>query len=116
MVSDSAQSSAAAPLTLLSTQATYARRATGSQEKNEALEAIHANTQQMTRLANQLLTLSRVEPGGQPLRVEPVDIVRVTRRALESVVGLALAREMDLGFETNAQTAVVLADATMRRS
>jgi len=100
------------PLTLLSTQATYASRATSGAEKDEALQAIHDNTQQMTRLANQLLTLSRVEPDGQALRLEPVDLVAVARRALESVVALALAREMDLGFETAADTAIVVADAT----
>ena len=47
------------------------------------------------------------------MRVDPTDLVSVARRALESVVGLALAREMDLGFETSAEAAVVVADATM---
>ena len=87
------------PLTLLSTQATYALRTTSAAEKDEALQAIHANMQQMTRLANQLLTLAQAEPGGRPPSSEPVDLVAAARRALEFLVGLALERDMDLGFD-----------------
>jgi two-component system, OmpR family, sensor histidine kinase TctE len=101
------------PVTLLSAQATYALRATSTPEKDEALQAIGANLQQMTRLANQLLTLSRVEPGGRPFIVEMVDMVAVTRRALESLVGTALERDMDLGFDSQAPKAIVRGDSTM---
>ena len=101
------------PLTLLSTQATYALRAAGADEKDEALRAIHANMQQMTRLANQLLTLSQVEPDGRPRRREPVDLVAAARRALESLVGLALERDMDLGFDPKVASAMVMGDPTM---
>ena len=101
------------PLTLLSTQATYALRTTSAAEKNEALQAIHANMQQMTRLANQLLTLAQAEPGGRPPSSEPVDLVAAARRALESLVGLALERDMDLGFDPRVPSAMVLGDPTM---
>jgi len=101
------------PLTLLSTQTTYALRAASPAEKDEALEAIHANTGQMARLANQLLTMSQVEPGGRPSRNEPVDLVAAARRALESLVGLALGRDMDLGFDPQAKVAMVNGDPTM---
>ncbi len=101
------------PLTLLSTQATYALRTTSAAEKNEALQAIHANMQQMTRLANQLLTLAQAEPGGRPPSSEPVDRVAAARRALESLVGLALERDMDLGFDPRVPSAMVRGDPTM---
>ena len=101
------------PLTLLSTQATYALRTTSAAEKDEALQAIHANMQQMTRLANQLLTLAQAEPGGRPPSSEPVDLVAAARRALESLVGLALERDMDLGFDPLVPSAMVKGDPTM---
>jgi two-component system, OmpR family, sensor histidine kinase TctE len=101
------------PLTLLSTQATYALRATSAAEKDEALRAIHANMQQMTRLANQLLTLAQAEPGARPPSSEPVDLVAAARRALESLVSLALERDMDLGFDPRVPSAMVRGDPTM---
>ena len=101
------------PLTLLSTQATYARRTASAAEKDEALQAIQANMQQMTHLAHQLLTLSQAEPGARPPPTEPVDLVATARRALESLVGQALERDMDLGFDPRVTRAMVMGDPTM---
>jgi two-component system sensor histidine kinase TctE len=67
----------------------------------------------MARLANQLLTLSNVEPDGRTYRAEPVDLVAVARRALESQVSHALSRDMDLGFDPKVPEAGMLGDATM---
>ena len=101
------------PLTVLSTQTAYALRTTSPAEKDEALQAIRANTRQMARLANQLLTMSQVEPGGRPAKIQPVDLVAAARRALESLVGLALGRDMDLGFDPRAKEAIVSGNPTM---
>jgi two-component system sensor histidine kinase TctE len=101
------------PLTILATQAAYAIRSRNPAEKDETLEAIHGNARDMARLANQLLTLSNVEPDGRAHRSEPVDLVAVARRALESQVGHALSRDMDLGFDPKVQEAETLGDATM---
>jgi two-component system sensor histidine kinase TctE len=101
------------PLTILATQAAYAIRSRNPGEKDETLEAIHGNARDMARLANQLLTLSNVEPDGREHRAEPVDLVAVTRRALESQVAHALSRDMDLGFDSKVAEAETLGDATM---
>jgi two-component system, OmpR family, sensor histidine kinase TctE len=101
------------PLTLLSTQAGFALRANHPSEKNEAIQAIEGNARQMTRLANQLLTLSRAEPSARPPVRDPVDLVATARRALESLVDLALARDIDLGFEPQVETATVLGESTL---
>jgi two-component system sensor histidine kinase TctE len=101
------------PLTLLSTQATYALRTASTAEKDEALQAIQANMQQMSHLAHQLLTLSQAEPGGRPPPTEPVDLVAAARKALESLVGQALERDMDLGFDARVGRAMVVGDPTM---
>ena len=101
------------PLTLLSTQATYALRTATAAEKDEALQAIQANMQQMTHLAHQLLILSQAEPGGRPPPTEPVDLVAAARRALEALVGPALERDMDLGFDPRVASAMVMGDPTL---
>jgi two-component system sensor histidine kinase TctE len=101
------------PLTILATQAAYAIRSRNASEKDETLEAIHGNARDMARLANQLLTLSNVEPDGRLHRTEPVDLVAIARRALESQVGHALSRDMDLGFDPKVQEAEAMGDATM---
>jgi two-component system sensor histidine kinase TctE len=101
------------PLTILATQAAYAIRSHNPAEKDETLEAIHGNARDMARLANQLLTLSNVEPDGRTYRAEPVDLVAVARRALESQVSHALSRDMDLGFDPKVPEAGTLGDATM---
>jgi two-component system sensor histidine kinase TctE len=101
------------PLTILATQAAYAIRSRNTTEKDETLEAIHGNARDMARLANQLLTLSNVEPNGRADRAEPVDLVALTRRALETQVSHALSRDMDLGFDPKVQEAASMGDATM---
>jgi two-component system sensor histidine kinase TctE len=101
------------PLTILATQAAYASRSRNPTEKDEALDAIHGSAQGMARLANQLLTLSRVEPGGSAGRLEVVDLVMVTRKALEAQVNRALAKGMDLGFDPAPERAAVRGDPTL---
>ena len=53
----------------------------------------------MARLVNQLLTLTRAEPGGGALRKDDLDFNEVTRAALESLAGIAFDRAIDLSFE-----------------
>lgn len=101
------------PLTILATQAAYAIRSRNPTEKDETLEAIHGNARDMARLANQLLTLSSVEQGERGRRIEQIDLVVVTRRALESQVSHALSRGMDLGFDPKPAQATMLGDATL---
>jgi len=101
------------PLTILATQAAYAIRTPNLAEKDEALEAIHGNARDMSRLAHQLLTLSNVEPDGRTRSGERVDLVTVTRRALESQVAHALSRNMDLGLDPAPEAAPVMGEPTL---
>jgi two-component system sensor histidine kinase TctE len=101
------------PLTILATQAAYASRSRNLAEKDEALEAIHGSAQGMARLANQLLTLSRVEPGDDAGGHDLVDLVAVARKALEGQVNHALAKGMDLGFDPAPGNAAVRGDPTL---
>ena len=87
------------PLTLLKTQAGVGLRATAVPVKDEALEAVDAAADNMTRLTNQLLLLARSEPGGALVQRAQVDLAAVARRVLEARAGRALDRHIDLGFE-----------------
>jgi len=62
------------------------------------LEQVHQATIRTARLANQLLTLSRAEPGARGSAVE-VDLKRLVEREADAWVHQALGRDVDLGFE-----------------
>jgi two-component system, OmpR family, sensor histidine kinase TctE len=104
------------PLTLLRMQADYALRETETEKRSGAIQAITATTDRMTRLAKQLLRLSEAESQLPAARREPVDLVVLARDVLEGYVGIALSRDIDLGFEaTSAEAILSLGDPTMVR-
>ncbi len=88
------------PLTLMTTQVSYALRAHDGPGREESLAAIRNTVQQSTRLVNQLLTLSAVEVQD---RVEPAEaevaLDAMIRKVLEDLAGQAQAKDIDLGFE-----------------
>ena len=100
------------PLTLVHLQATYALRRPGLEEARETLEAICSSTQQLSRLAGQLLTLARAEPGGRRSRHGEVDLGRLAARVLESFARPALDKGIDLGLDAR-QAAIVRGDETL---
>lgn len=101
------------PLTLLSTQAEFALRQTDSAAMREVIANLHANTQQTIRLANQLLSLSRIDPeSGAARQFSVVDLLPLTRDAALELTPLARQKHIDLGFESNLPSAEVLGDAT----
>ena len=100
------------PLTLLNVQATFALRHRGLPEEGAALSAIQASTTQLSRLAGQLLTLSRAEPGSRRERNDTIDLGALARHVLKGFAEPALAKGVDLGFEER-KAALVQGDATM---
>jgi two-component system sensor histidine kinase TctE len=102
------------PLALLSTQAAFALRETGTQAREEALIALQASAGRLARLAGQLLTLSRAEPGSRRPRADRVDLADDARRVLEECAPMALDRRIDLGLEAPG-AAPVIGDGTMLR-
>lgn len=87
------------PLAVLKTQIAMARRDDDPRLQREVLAAIDGGVDGMARLVNQLLTLTRAEPGGGALRKDDLDFNEVTRAALESLAGIAFDRAIDLSFE-----------------
>ena len=100
------------PLAVLNAQVSYAMRANDAPGRAESLTALRRTLQQTVRLVNQLLTLSAAEALGSAPDAEAVtrnSLDAVVREVFETLVGQAQARSIDLGFETSADSACVLA-------
>jgi two-component system sensor histidine kinase TctE len=102
------------PLALISTQASVAAREKNTERRDEALQALRNSTHQISRLASQLLTLSRAEPGSRRPRTDVVDLVAVAREVLGTQAEEALRRGIDIGLEENGSVDVE-GDGTMLR-
>lgn len=102
------------PLTLLMTQAAFAARENNPESRTEALQSLTRSTRQVSRLAEQLLTLTRAEPGSRAPRAEQIDMVEVAREVLEAHAETALRQNIDIGLEAQG-AAPVVGDAAMLR-
>lgn len=102
------------PLALLSTQASYALRESAADARQEALVALQASSGRLARLAEQLLTLSRAEPGSRRPRADRIDLTEAARHVLETQAPTAISRNIDLGLE-EAGPVSVIGDGTMLR-
>jgi two-component system sensor histidine kinase TctE len=102
------------PLALISTQASVAAREADAARRDEALFALRSSTKQISRLASQLLTLSRAEPGSRRPRSDATDLTKAAREILEAHAEEALKRNIDVGLEA-VRPVIVDGDATMLR-
>jgi two-component system sensor histidine kinase TctE len=66
-------------------------------------------------MVNQLLTLSRAEPGVRRPRHELIDLKVVARETLEDFASVALLRNIDLGYDPGDAPQIVAGDKTMLR-
>jgi two-component system sensor histidine kinase TctE len=91
------------PLAGLRTQAELALRETDPQELRRTLRHIAASTERSTHLINQLLALARAEyQASDPSVFEVIDLVPLARNLVREYVTDAIARGVDLGFESPA--------------
>ncbi|KVN32220.1 histidine kinase [Burkholderia pyrrocinia] len=85
------------PIMGLSIQAQLLQRATTPGEREHVLAQIHAGTTRLSHLAEQLLTLARVEPDAQAAAVAPVDLAALCRAVVADRARVADAHRVDLG-------------------
>ncbi|HEY0275202.1 MAG TPA: sensor histidine kinase N-terminal domain-containing protein, partial [Paenirhodobacter sp.] len=89
------------PLALMATQAGFAARETDPARRTEALQALLRSTRQIARLAEQLLMLTRAEPGSRRPRHMRIDIAAVARDVLAARAEDSLQRGIDLALEAD---------------
>lgn len=96
------------PVAGIKTQTELALRQTQSDEAQTTLRQLHTATEQATRLINQLLSLARTEPGAEPIHaMAHLDLTMGVREAATEWVPRALTRNIDLGFDSPLQNAMV---------
>ena len=89
------------PIAGLRTQTELALRQTSREEQQATLAQLRTATEQMTRLVNQLLSLARAEPNTeQGLTKERLDLDALVREVTTEWVPRALARNIDLGYDS----------------
>ena len=100
----------------MKTQTELALRQTPSGETRATLRQLQTATEQTTRLVNQLLSLARAEPGtDRPVAAAPVLLSQLAREATTEWVPSALAREIDLGFDSAGDDQRIEGDAFLLR-
>ncbi len=85
------------PLAVIQTKAELVLREEDPSAVNQAVMALYEHSQATTRLANQLLSLARSEPG-QAGEARLLDLDVLAREACASHVSDAFARGVDLGY------------------
>jgi signal transduction histidine kinase len=89
------------PLAGIKTQTELALRQAQSADAQSTLRQLQTATEQTTRLINQLLSLARAEPGAERARAtERIDLAKLARDTTTEWVPRALARDIDLGFDS----------------
>jgi two-component system sensor histidine kinase TctE len=102
------------PLAGIRTQSELALRQTQSGDAQNTLRQLQTATEQTTRLINQLLSLARAEPGAERARTaEKLDLARLARETTMEWVPRALARDIDLGFDSPLAVARVEGDSLL---
>lgn len=86
------------PLAALQAQAQIVRRARTLEEARVAAGKLEARIQRAAHLAQQLLTLSRLEPEAPETHLAPVDLAALLREVLASQAPLAQEKGIQLDF------------------
>ena len=102
------------PLAGLRTQTELALRQDDPEEVRRTLRQIDTATTRTTHLVNQLLSLARAEPDANRLSApQALDLVQIARETTTEWVPQALARNIDLGFDSGAASAPIGGDAVL---
>jgi two-component system sensor histidine kinase TctE len=104
------------PVAGIKTQTELALRQAPSADAQATLKQLYSATEQAARLVNQLLALARAEPGAaRGQHAEPLDLVALARDTTTEWVPRALAKNIDLGFESPLAAARIEGDAFLLR-
>jgi two-component system sensor histidine kinase TctE len=94
------------PLTVLKTQAELALRENDPAAMREIVRSIAATTDSTVHLANRLLTLARIEHGGEAAGLGPVSLTAVVRQVGLELALPAVQKNIDLSLEASGEALV----------
>ena len=103
------------PLSALKTQTELALRESDADGVRESLTRLHDSTRRTSRLADQLLSLAKAEPGGASSRRDALDLAVIAEEVTRDWVPASLDRGVDLGFEGGDMPTPVSGDETLLR-
>lgn len=98
------------PIAGLKTQTELALRQTEPSDIQHALSLIHTGAERATRLSNQLLSLAKAEPGAGSETRQIVDLNTIAKQAVHELVAPAVAKNIDIGFESENRDALVFGE------
>ncbi len=98
------------PIAGLKTQTELALRQTEPSDIQHALSLIHTGAERATRLSNQLLSLAKAEPGAGSFARQIVDLNVIAKQAVHELVAPAVAKNLDIGFDSESSDAMVFGD------
>lgn len=87
------------PLTVLKTQAEMALRTDDPEAMREIVRALAATTDSTVHLANRLLTLARIEHGGEASHMAPLSLTAVARQVGLELAPVAVQKSIDLSLD-----------------
>lgn len=94
------------PMMALSIQTQLAQNANSEQERQQALAQLQAGVTRLSHLAQQLLTLARLEPEAQTAAPQSVELSAVCKSVILDQIRLAESKQIDLGLATQEKAAV----------
>lgn len=101
------------PLAALKTQAQVALHTNNIEEKNQALQKLIASVNRSTHVVQQLLTMSRLVPEAAHMDgMDEVNLSRLARETLAMLAPSAVEKQIDLEFETNAESLTIHGNST----
>ena len=94
------------PLMALRLQLEQATQANSAEQRQQALNQLHAGIERATHLTRQLLTLARLEPEATHQERQTVNLTELCKSVIGEQIFMAEAREIDLGYvgENEVQT------------
>jgi len=103
------------PIAGIRAQAEAALAGAGHEDAQHALTRIAQSAQTMGELVQKLLILARVDAAENTLRLNRLDSVEVVREVAREWVPAALAKGVDISFETQDRKAWLMGDAQLLR-
>lgn len=103
------------PIAGIRAQAEAALASARHEDAQHALARIAQSTQTMGELVQKLLILARVDAAENTLRLSRLDGVEVVREVAREWAPQALAKRVEIGFETGSAEAWVMGDAQLLR-